>query len=329
MLHTYSGVNLQDMFKTALYELMTEGMVASPRGMETKELTPVVFEVKNILSRMISLKSRKMNPFYGIIETLWYMNGDNDVKRLTPYNKAMANFSDDGNILAGAYGERLVGKNRELDKSQFGLVYDKLTKDPSSRQAIAIIWDPWRDYAPTKDVPCTVGFMFTIRNEKLNMTTIMRSNDIVLGTTYDVFAFTIFQEFLARKLGVGLGTYTHLANSFHIYSNHYDKAWEMIKDNTPAVLMPEMPDTSWKTFNELYDFERRLITDEIDLTTAQQEIEFIVDAHDGNQYWADWARMLALHKAIKLGDTEKVGTFYSALHSSYQAMTLPWVEKLI
>lgn len=322
MLRTYSGLNLQDVFKTALYELMTEGMVASPRGMETREFVPAVFEVKNPRSRFITLESRKMNPFYAIIETLWYLNGDNSVARLTPYNKVMKRFSDDGETLRGAYGARLIQKNQDLNKSQFGLVYDKLKSDPDSRQAVSIIWDPWRDYEKTKDVPCTIGFIFTIREGKLNMTTMMRSNDIVLGTTYDVFAFTIFQEFLAKKLGVEVGAYTHLANSFHVYEMHYDKAWEMIKDNTPATLMPDMPETSWTMFSNLYEFERIVREGEIDLKDALDQTE------DFGEYWEDWAAMIVFYWAYKAKDLSIATKAYDSFHESYKVMTKRWLEKI-
>lgn len=323
MLHSYYAINLQDVYKTALHDLMTNGAKISPRGMETREVIPGVFQIENPLSRILTIKPRKMNIFYAMIETLWYLNGDDSVDRLTPYNKEMARFSDDGKTLRGAYGARLIQKNQELNKSQFGLVYDKLKQDPSSRQAMAIIWDPWRDHQPTKDVPCTVAFAFTIRDEKLNMTTIMRSNDIVLGTTYDVFAFTIFQEFLARKLGVGLGTYTHIANSFHIYSNHYDMAREMINDNEPVMLMPEMPDTSWKMFEDLYAFELEVRTKP---TTSMDG--YIGKAIDFGEYWEQWALMLILHKALRDKDIKAAENINEKLLPVYKQMTARWMEKL-
>jgi len=322
MLHTYKSVNLQEVYKTMLYDLMTEGLTTSPRGMETKEFIPCVFQVSNPLSRIIALNSRKMNLFYGMIETMWYLNGDDSLEPLTYYNKAMANFSDDGKTLRGAYGARLIKKNQELDKSQFGLVYDKLRKDPSSRQAVAIIWDPWYDHQETKDVPCTVGFIFSIRENKLNMTAIMRSNDIVLGTTYDVFAFTIFHEFLARKLGVELGVYTHIANSFHIYDRHYNQAWEMIKDTTSPILMPEMPETSWTMFKDLYTFEHKVRTNQY--VTS----DMIKEAEQFGEYWSQWALMFVLHKTIK--DKNKIAAVstYERLIPQYKLMSDRWLEKL-
>lgn len=329
MLHSYYGINLQDIYKTALHDLMTNGARISPRGMETREVIPGVFQVENPLSRILTIESRKMNLFYAMIETLWYLNGDDSVDRLTPYNKVMARFSDDGKTLAGAYGARLIQKNQDLDKSQFGLVYDKLKADPSSRQALAIIWDPWRDHQPTKDVPCTVGFAFTIRDEKLNMTTIMRSNDIVLGTTYDVFAFTIFQEFLARKLGVGVGTYTHIANSFHIYDTHYDLAHEMIQDTEPVMLMPEMPDTSWKMFEGLYRFEEVVRSHGLKSQSSDTGWHQLVkDSQEFGEYWSQWAMMIVLYWAIKQKNISIARNIFDRLLPVYQKLASRWMEKI-
>jgi thymidylate synthase len=322
MLHTYKAINLQEAYKTMLYDLMNEGLTTAPRGMETKEFIPCVFQIENPLSRIIALDSRKMNLFYAMIETMWYLNGDDALEPLTYYNKAMANFSDDGKILRGAYGARLIKKNQTLDKSQFGLVFDKLQKDPSSRQAVAIIWDPWFDHQSTKDVPCTVGFIFTIRENKLNMTTVMRSNDIVLGTTYDAFAFMIFQEFLARKLHVGVGSYTHVANSFHIYDRHYEQAWEMIKDTTPPIIMPEMPETSWTTFKDLYEFEHIIRAEE---TLTQNQVEAALQF---GEYWSQWSLMFVLHKAIKDMNKEIAQSVYDKLIPQYKFMVNRWMEKL-
>jgi thymidylate kinase len=50
----------------------------------------------------------------------------------------------------------------------------------------------------------------------------MRSNDIVLGFTYDIFAFTMFQEMMANELGLELGTYYHNVGSMHIYQKNFN-----------------------------------------------------------------------------------------------------------
>ena len=58
------------------------------------------------------------------------------------------------------------------------------------------------------------------------MTTYMRSNDLWMGFPNDVFQFTCMQIYLAMRLGLDLGTYTHIAGSLHLYERDFEKAKE-------------------------------------------------------------------------------------------------------
>ena len=108
-----------------------------------------------------------------------------------------------------------------------------LTEHPESRQAVIHIKQPRNlvEY-PTKDVNCTVCLQFFVREEKLYMTTYMRSNDIWMGFPNDVFQFTAIQICLAMKLGYGLGTYTHVAGSLHLYQRDYKTALKNIVEGS-------------------------------------------------------------------------------------------------
>lgn len=70
----------------------------------------------------------------------------------------------------------------------------------------------------TRDEIRTIALVFELRDGKLNCTGIMRSNDIWLGTPYDVVFFTELQKHIANELGVGYGKYTHFAVSLHAYA---------------------------------------------------------------------------------------------------------------
>jgi thymidylate synthase len=115
---------------------------------------------------------------------------------------------------------------------------ERLKLDPDSRQAVVSIWDPLYDMQDTRDLPCTLNFNFRIRNDKLNMSTTMRSNDVWLGAAYDVFMFTQLQCTVANALGVEVGTYTHHAYSFHIYERNVE-AMEQLHDYDPAEAVEE------------------------------------------------------------------------------------------
>lgn len=58
----------------------------------------------------------------------------------------------------------------------------------------------------------------------LDMTVCCRSNDIVWGA-YGANAvhFSVLQEYLAARIGVGIGTYYQFSNNYHVYTNIFEK----------------------------------------------------------------------------------------------------------
>lgn len=92
---------------------------------------------------------------------------------------------------------------------------------------------PYRQ--PSKDVCCNLNVMFSIRKATdrewqtvgdtcyLDMTVTNRSNDLLwgmLGANY--VHFTVLQEYMAARLGVSVGRYTHVTNNLHVYSDRDD-----------------------------------------------------------------------------------------------------------
>ena len=76
------------------------------------------------------------------------------------------------------------------------------------------------------DTPCTMCVGFDIKNGKLDMTVIMRSNDLIYGFANDQYCFSRLQQMVADHLQLPVGTYTHFAHDLHIYERHYN-----MKDN--------------------------------------------------------------------------------------------------
>lgn len=165
---------------------------------------------------------RKMPMRYAIGELLWYLSGNNNLSEISKFaSTAWARMSDDGITVNSNYGHKI---QHFYGFDQFEYIERLLREDPNTRQAVVHIKDP-RDVLenPTKDVPCTLTLQFLIRDNKLHMTTVMRSNDIWMGFPYDVFQFTCMQILLSMKLGVEIGTYTHIAGSLHLYERNLVK----------------------------------------------------------------------------------------------------------
>lgn len=166
-------------------------------------------------------KIRNLPMRYAVGEMLWYMSGQNRLKEIQKYTQAWDRMSDDGIHVNSNYGHCIQHK---FGFDQWEYVKTLLRKDLNSRQAVIHI--KTADSRPSKDVNCTVCLQFFVREDKLYLTTYMRSNDIWMGFPYDVFQFTAMQVLMSMELGLELGTYTHIAGSLHLYK----RDWKPIEE---------------------------------------------------------------------------------------------------
>ena len=91
-----------------------------------------------------------------------------------------------------------------------------LKRDPNSRRAVISVRDNEAD-AYSDNPACLQHIQFMIRNGKLDMFVLFRSNDAVRACFMNMYGLTELQKYVADQLGVPVGVYTHRANSFHIY----------------------------------------------------------------------------------------------------------------
>lgn len=125
------------------------------------------------------------------------------------------------------YHDRLVN-HKGFDQIQF--VIDELTRNPDTRRAVAIIRDNTVD-AFNSHPACLQHIQYFIRDGKLHGKVLMRSNDAVEASFMNAFAFVMLQKRIAERVGVGMGSYTHRANSFHCY----EKDFSLLKQYADSI----------------------------------------------------------------------------------------------
>lgn len=215
-----------------LFQDPTEYVVKDSRnGIVCEAHTPVTTVYKKPWERVCLIKERDANPFFHFIEGLWMLDGRSDLEPLTYFVKSMADFSDDGKTLWGAYGWRWKSY---FHKDQLAILIDMLKQNPYERRAVLQMWDPKDDLARAcnkkierKDVPCNTNIYFKIRDGKLCMTVCNRSNDMLWGAYgANVVHMSMLQEYMAHNIGVPMGDYTQISDSFHIYQND---VWDRVK----------------------------------------------------------------------------------------------------
>ncbi len=164
-----------------------------------------------------------------VAEQVWFISGARRPDDfLRDFTKIWDSFTNPADVVTVAYGYRW---RKHFGRDQLGRLVAHLKEDPSSRHGVVVTWDPAQDgLGGTKraNVPCPYTFTVNIIGGRLHLHNIVRSNDMVLGFPADVAGFALLQHFLAQKLGVEPGVYSHSISNAHIWDNQYEAARELV-----------------------------------------------------------------------------------------------------
>jgi thymidylate synthase len=283
------GENMDSIFRSILKKIIEQGRISRPRNMAIRELNAFGFQLENPRARLIYDETRKMNLMFALGELLWYIRGSNKSKEIEYYNKKYSNYSDDGNTLNGAYGRRIFSEEL-FDFSQWNACLNLLLKDPDTRQAVITIHNPIDLNSNSKDIPCTCYIQFLLRNNRLECIVNMRSNDIIWGTCYDVFSFTMMQELMANQLGIDIGPYNHFVGSMHLYDYHFDLAKQILsKNESISYSMPPMPNSPLEELKILLLYEEYIRKNNLESKNKLSD------------YWGNLRDVLYIHNKKKTG----------------------------
>lgn len=228
-------------FIDALKRVLKEGKQVTVRGMKTLELRQEAITIRNPMERCIVLPHRNDNIFAKVAETLWMIQGRNDIQWLKHYLPRAPGFADDGEHWRGGYGPRLrnwrYGETDADSVDQLHYVVNLLNKDPESRQAVISIWDPSIDTNPGKDIPCNNWIHFLIRDKMLHMSVAQRSSDIMWGFSgIDAFSWSVLHQMMAHWTGCTVGDLSWFFSSWHLYERHWKQAEQILKSFTGRTI---------------------------------------------------------------------------------------------
>jgi len=185
---------------------------------DTKALFNVGFTILNPMDNHITHRDRNWKLDYAEAEWQWYLSGDRNLKGLEKiYGKVpeiwkrMAWGNGDVNSNYGWQWKR---------DNQLSRVIKLLKANKSTRQASISIYDGKEMSEYIYDTPCTYAVNFTVLDNKLNMSVMMRSNDIWYGFCNDQYCFSMLQKLVADELSMEVGTYFHFVNNLHIYNRN-------------------------------------------------------------------------------------------------------------
>ena len=222
MRNTFKTAN--DAFHDLYWRIVRDGVDFAG----TKALFNVGFEIQEPRANAIidSRVKRNWSVEYAEAEWQWYLSGDRRVITLGGlYGKVPAiwkRMADEQGNVNSNYGWQWQ-RNQQLD-----YVIGLLKTQPETRQAAISIYDAkeWESY--TNDTPCTYAVQFTVLNHKLNMSVVMRSNDLWYGFCNDQYQFSNLQMLVAHETGYDVGTYYHFAHNLHLYNDKLPEQKEMM-----------------------------------------------------------------------------------------------------
>lgn len=222
--------NVNEAYIATIEAMSDAHLVASRNGPTLEYPEPVSVTFTHPRERVLFSPARNINPWLHFFEPLYLLSGRRDVAYLSNIVKRFADYSDNGQIFNAAYGYRLRNPINQIEGA-----IRRLKNDPQDRRTVLQIRVPRDMPYKGKDAACNIAMALKVREGRLNAHVFNRSNDLIWGgpaggTNHP--QFTVLQEYIAGRLGIGLGNYTATTDCMHVYLN---AQWEEQKQGYQQV----------------------------------------------------------------------------------------------
>ena len=285
----YRGETFADAYKLALADVLKKPeYITAPRDMKISEVTNAAIVINDPTQCLYENERRSSQFKYIAAELIWYFAGRNDVKFISKFAKFWETLDNGDGTVNSAYGNLIFNEKNEHGINQYEWALKSLIGDKDSRQAVMHFNKPAHQREGNKDFVCTLNGIFQIRDNKLNFTVDMRSNDLILGTPTDIAFFCLLQQQMFEHLrpyypDLELGTYTHYVHSLHIYERHYDLIKDMLRKSFAPASFPEIRefliDPSGNALDGVKEIESEIMSDTTEASTKDDLLHsWITDA---------------------------------------------------
>ena len=186
------------------------------------------------------LTTKKLHKKSIILELLWFLRGDTNVRWLQERGVSIWNeWADPTGELGPVYGKQWrswsAPDGRVID--QIAAVVEGLKTNPTSRRHIVSAWNP----AEVEDMalpPCHCLFQFFVADGKLSCQLYQRSADVFLGVPFNIASYALLTLMMAKVTGLEPGEFVHTLGDAHLYLNHLDQArLQLSREPLPMPVM--------------------------------------------------------------------------------------------
>jgi thymidylate synthase len=183
-----------------------------------------------------------------ILELLWFLTGDTNIKYLQENGVSIWNeWADANGNLGPVYGKQWrawPGKDgTTID--QISKVVHSLKNNPDSRRHMVVAYNPTfvDDMALP---PCHSLFQFYVEGGKLSCQLYQRSADTFLGVPFNIASYALLTHMLAQQCDLALGDFVWTGGDVHLYSNHLQQVQTQLARTPyplPRLLIKRKPPT--------------------------------------------------------------------------------------
>jgi thymidylate synthase len=172
------------------------------------------------------LTTKKLHRKSIILELLWFLRGDTNVRWLQERGVSIWDeWADAAGELGPVYGKQwrswAAPDGRVID--QIAAVVHSLKTNPDSRRHIVSAWNP-ADVDDMALPPCHCLFQFYVADGKLSCQLYQRSADVFLGVPFNIASYALLTLMVAKVTGYQPGEFVHALGDAHLYLNHLDQA---------------------------------------------------------------------------------------------------------
>lgn len=172
-----------------------------------------------------------------IIELLWFLNGDTNIRYLQDNRVSIWDeWADENGDLGPVYGKQWrrweCADGRVID--QMSQLIEQIKQNPDSRRLIVSAWNPG-EIDKMKLPPCHLLFQFYVANGRLSCKLIQRSADAFLGVPFNIASYSLLTHMIAQQCDLEVGEFIWSGGDCHIYSNHIDQVNEQLSRAPQAL----------------------------------------------------------------------------------------------
>ena len=169
-----------------------------------------------------------------IVELLWFLRGDNNVKWLQERGVTIWDeWAREDGSLGPVYGVQWrswpTPDGGHID--QISEVVNTLKNNPDSRRIIVSAWNVG-EISKMALPPCHAFFQFYVADGRLSCQLYQRSADIFLGVPFNIASYALLTHMLAQQCDLEVGDFIWTGGDCHVYSNHTEQV-ELQLSRTP------------------------------------------------------------------------------------------------